>query len=92
MYVTIRSYDGHGLADALVANESVVKEIIGNVDGVEAYYLVRTDDGTVSVTVCDSQASAEETNRAAASWVRENLGDSPGGAVQISGGEVVLDL
>lgn len=92
MYVTIRSYDGHELADALVANENVVKEIIGSVDWVEAYYLVRTDDGTVSVTVCDSQAAAEETNRAAASWVRENLGESPGGAAQIAGGEVVIDL
>ena len=92
MYVTIRSYAGHDLADALVANESVVKEVIGAVEGVNAYYLVRTEDGTVSVTVCDNQAAAEETNRAAADWVRENLGGPPGGAVQISGGEVVLHL
>jgi len=92
MYVTIRSYAGHELADALLANESEVKEVIRGVDGVKGYYVVRTEDGTVSVTVCDGQASAEETNREAANWVRENLGGSPGGAVQISGGEVVLSL
>ena len=92
MYVTIRSYAGHELADALVANESAVKEVIGSVAGVKAYYVVRTEDGTISVTVSDSQASAEETNRAAADWVRENLGGSPGGSVQISGGEVIIDL
>jgi hypothetical protein len=92
MYVTIRSYVGHELADAILANQSAVKEVIGGVDGVKAYYLVRTEEGTMSVTVTDSEASAEETTRAAANWVRENMGDSPGGSAQISGGEVLVDL
>jgi len=92
MYVTIRSYAGQELADALVSRESDVKSVIGGVDGVKAYYLARTDAGTTSVTVCDDQASAEETNRAAANWIRENLPELPGGTPQISGGEVAISL
>jgi len=53
-------------------------------------YLVRTADGTVSISVYDNEAGANESTRAAANWIRENLPQLGGSAPQVSAGEVVL--
>jgi hypothetical protein len=92
MYATIRNYTDSDLADALVSRENDVKSVIRGVERVSAYYLVRTEEGTTSITVCDDEAAAEETNRAAAGWIRENLPERAGAPPQISAGEVVIDL
>lgn len=91
MYATIRVYSGSSeLADALVENESEVKRIIQGIDGFKAYYLVRTQDGAASVSVYDNESGAEESNRVAAGWIRENLPDLTVSAPQVSAGEVVI--
>jgi hypothetical protein len=93
MYATIRVYSGSSeLADALVENESEVKRIIQGIDGFKAYYLVRTSDGAASVSVYENESGAEESNRAAAAWIRENLPDLSVSAPQVSAGEVVIGL
>ncbi len=52
MFATVRSYRGSTvLADALVENEDEVKRILNEIDGFKAYYLVRTADGTTSISV-----------------------------------------
>ena len=91
MYATVRTYSaGPELADALVSNAAEVKSLISGIDGFQAYYLVRTADGTVSVSVYDNEAGANESNSAAASWIRENLPEFGGSAPQVSSGEVVI--
>jgi hypothetical protein len=91
MYATIRVYSGSSeLADALVENESEVKRIIQGIDGFKAYYLVRTQDGAASVSVYENESGAEESNRVAAGWIRENLPDLTVSAPQVSAGEVVI--
>ncbi len=91
MFATVRSYAGdRDLADALVDRADDVKRIVSDIAGFHAYYLIQTDGGTVSVTVYDNQAGAEESNRAAAEWLRENLPDLQTGAPQVSAGEVVI--
>lgn len=93
MYATIRNYAGNTeLADTLVANESDVKRVIGEIDGVRAYYLVRTEDGAASITVTDDESGADASNQAAAAWIRENAPQLAGSAPQISAGEVVISL
>jgi hypothetical protein len=93
MYATVRVYSGSSeLADALVENESEVKRIITGIGGFKAYYLVRTADGAASVSVFDDQSGAEESNRAAAEWIRANLPDLSVSAPQISAGEVALSF
>jgi heme-degrading monooxygenase HmoA len=81
MYATVRTYSGGPeLADALVSREADVKSLITGIDGFKAYYLVRTADGTVSISVYDTEAGANESTSAAVNWIRENLpelGDSP---------------
>jgi hypothetical protein len=88
----VRTYSvAPGLAEQLVGHGDDVKRLIGGIDGFRAYYLIRTDEGAVSVSLYDSQAGAEESARAAAGFLADVLGDLNVGAPQISAGEVVLD-
>jgi len=74
MYASVRVYAGNpAFADALVERESDVKALISGIQGFEAYYLIKTADGTASVSVYQSQDGAEESNRVAAAWIVENL-------------------
>jgi len=92
MYGTIRIYTGaDDLADALVENEVEVKRILGEIDGFKAYYLIRTADGTASVSVFENEAGAQESNKVAAAWIAENLPDVNVAAPQIAAGDVVID-
>ena len=76
MYATIRSYSGgEELAEALVGRENDVRQLITQIDGFRAYYLLRTSDGTATISVFDDKAGADESTRAAAAWVAENLAD-----------------
>jgi heme-degrading monooxygenase HmoA len=92
MYATVRTYSaGSELADALVDRADDVKQIVSTIDGFKAYYLVRTDDGAVSISIYENEEGAHESTRAAASWMRENLADVPGSSPQVSAGEVVIN-
>jgi hypothetical protein len=62
------------------------------VEGFRAYYVIRTDHGAVSISVYDDRSGAEESNRQAADWVRENLSDLSVGPPQITAGEVAISL
>jgi hypothetical protein len=93
MYATLRWYGGNTeLADQLAARGDEIREIIRGVEGFRAYYLVRTDGGTVSVTVAEGEAGAEESNAAAAGWIKENMPDLAASPPQTSMGEVVLSV
>ena len=91
MYATIRRYVGNTtLADELAARSDEVKSVIEPVQGFRAYYIVRATDGAASITVCDDQAGAEESNERAASWVKENFPELAAAPPEISAGEVVF--
>jgi hypothetical protein len=93
VYATIRRYVGNStFADELAARSDEVKAVIEQVDGFRAYYLVRATDGTASITVCDDQAGAEESNRRAADWIKENIPEVAAAPPEISAGEVVVSL
>jgi hypothetical protein len=91
MYASVRDYeDNTALVDALLENEDAVRQLISDIDGFQAYYLVRTAEGAVSVSVYDDQAGAEESNRQAADWIRENLSDMSITAPKVFAGDVAL--
>ena len=93
MHATVRIYSGaNELADALVERRDEVKQLIGEIDGFKAYYLVRASDGATSISVYDTEAGAQESNRVAAAWVAENLPDLKIAAPQISAGEVAINF
>ena len=92
MFATVRSYRGStDLADALVENEDEVKRILGEIDGFKDYYLVRSADGTTSISIYENEAGAQKSNEVAAAWVAQNLPDLDIPAPEISAGDVVIN-
>jgi hypothetical protein len=95
MHATVRRYaSDHGLVDALVENESEIRDVIGGIDGFRAYYAIRTGDGgAVTISVYDDASGAEASNAAAAGWVRENLPElAAAGPPEVTAGEVAVSL
>ena len=93
MYVTVRSYGGgRAFADALVAHQDEIRSVITSIDGFRAYYLVRTAEGTTTISVFATQDGAQESTTAAAAWVAENLADVSPGSPQVTSGEVALSF
>jgi len=94
MYATIRSYSGNtDLADALVERESDIRQVIGTIGGFRAYHVVRGADGeTTTISVFDDQSGAEESNTAAAAYIRDNMADMSISTPQVTAGEVVLSF
>lgn len=91
MHCTVRVYRGApGLADALVANVDAVKQLIGGIDGFNGYYLVKTGDGAVSISVFQSEAGTSESTRVAAEWIKDNLPDMSIAPPEVFSGEVVI--
>ena len=91
MYAVIRAYTGNSdLADALVEHEDEVRQIIGGIAGFKAYYLLKLAEGTSTVSVFETREGAEESNRAAAAWLSENLPDLNVQAPYVTAGEVLL--
>ena len=94
MYATVRVYAGRNdLIAGMVKHEDSVKSAIGAVPGFRSYYIVETPEGgAASITVCNDQAGAEESNRRAAAWITENL---PGLSIpppSISAGKVAISF
>lgn len=90
MHATLRWYPDASLGDALAARADDIRSVIGEVDGFRAYYLVKGDQGTISITVCDDEAGTSASNRVAAEWLRENLPDLSVGAPNIAAGDVLI--
>jgi len=64
--------------------------IVSKVSGFVGYYFVNTGNDTlVTVSIFESQAGADESTRAAAEWVKENLAALVEGPPTIMAGEVV---
>ena len=69
MFASIRRYAGDtALADQLMEHEDEVRKLISGVPGYCAYYLVRGEDATTSITICDDRRGADESTRIAAGW------------------------
>jgi hypothetical protein len=77
------------MADLLAARSSEVESLMSGVPGLQGYFLVRTDDGCASITVCDDQAGTEQSAQMAADWLRENAADITGTTPDVTGGEVI---
>ena len=91
MQATMRYYHGNReLADALGARQDDIRALISAVAGFRAYYLVRLDDATVSITICDDEAGTAESTRVAAEWLRENLPEVAPDAPMVSTGTVTV--
>ena len=91
MYASVRTYAGNSaLADVLAEHEDEIRKVIGGINGFKAYYLLKLAEGTSTISVFEDQAGAEESNRAAAAWLAENLPDLEVAAPYVTAGEVLV--
>jgi dihydrodipicolinate synthase/N-acetylneuraminate lyase len=93
MYASIRRYEGIDLdlVDEIIkrTKEGAVP-IISGIEGFVAYYFLYGGDGVLAtVSIFENQAQAEESNKTAASWVKENIAPlMPMNPPEITAGEV----
>ena len=95
MHAIVRTYSGQGakeLFDLLEQRKAEVESLIRSVSGFHAYSLIRTDDGGVTVTVCQDKAGTDESMQVARDWIRENASELSTSAPAVSEGSVVLQL
>ena len=91
MHATMRYYHGNAdLADQLTARTDEVQSLLRGVDGFRAYYMVRLDDASVSITVCDDEAGTAESTRVAGDWLRENMPEVAASPPMVSTGTVTI--
>ena len=94
MHVTFRRYEGidKNRTDELVkkVGESLVPRL-SELPGFSGYYLIEAGQGVMSsIGFFDTSAHADESNRVASNWVREEkLEKALPNPPQITGGEVV---
>lgn len=94
MYAVVRTYSGQGaseLFDLLERSEEDIKALIGGVPGFVSYVALRSDDGGITITVCEDKDGTDESSRRAAGWVGENL-DATTDAPSITEGSTVLSF
>jgi hypothetical protein len=95
MYAVVRTYSGAGakkLFDVLEQRKSEVEAVIRKVPGLTSYTMMRSDDGGVSVTVCEDQAGAQESLKIAREWIQKNAPDTGASAPVVTQGTVLLQL
>ena len=89
MFASIRKYNGAPtLADELVKRQDEIKAVLQPISGFHTYYLLKTSDGVVSMTVCEDKFGAEESNRVAAAWLKDKLPTFATRTPEISTGEI----
>jgi hypothetical protein len=91
MFATVRRYNvDRDKLDELVARVQGVEQIFKQLPGHVAYYLVRSEGGTMAaVAIFEDRAVAESSSRVAAKWIRENVADLMGAPTDVTIGEVV---
>jgi len=95
MHAVVRSYAGSGareLADLLEQRKAEIETIIGSVTGFVTYTFIRTDDGCVTVTVCQDKTGTDQSIQIARDWIQENAADLGINPPAVSEGSVVLQV
>jgi heme-degrading monooxygenase HmoA len=93
MYATIRTYsDGPQFAEQLAARSADIEEVISTVPGFQSYFLVRTQDGCATITVCEDKAGCDESTKRASQWLREHASEIKSTPPKITSGEVLFQI
>ena len=95
MHAVIRTYSGKGakeLFDLLEVRKTDIENLMRPVSGFMSYSLIRTDEGGVSVTVCQDKAGTDESIQKAKDWIGKNGSSIGAGAPKVSEGAVILHL
>ena len=89
MYVAVRVYDGVKFPEE--AAEKVRKEflpIVSRISGFHEYYAIKTDESTVaSISIFKDKPGADESVKAAQTWVQKNMSRYLPNPPKVLGGE-----
>lgn len=89
MYASIRRYKVSSVDEVVQRASAGFVPLISQGPGFIAYYILDAGDGVVaSISLFETQAGAEESDRMAASWVQENIAPLVSGPPEITAGEV----
>ena len=94
-HAVVRTYFGSGakeLFDLLEQRKAEVESLIRSVSGFHAYTLFRTDDGGVTVTICQDKVGTDASLQLARGWIQQNASDLGTSPPNVSEGSVVLQL
>jgi hypothetical protein len=93
MFASIRNYHGAPtLVEELVKREGEIKSVLTPIRGFHAYYLLKSNDGALSMTVCEDRAGVEESNRVASAWLKDKLPTFANRAPEVTIGELQIQL
>jgi hypothetical protein len=93
MYAVIRAYAGNSdLADTLADREDEVRQLISGIRGFKAYYLLKLAEGTSTISVFEDAEGAEESSRAAAAWLADNLPNANVAPPYVTAGDVLVSF
>ena len=95
MYAVVRDYSGSGakeLFDLLEERKEEVETLMRSVTGLVTYSAIRTDDGGVTVTVCQDKSGTDESIRIAREWIQENASDIGSSPPVISEGSILVNV
>ena len=95
MYAVVRTYSGPAakeLVELLEQRKAEVDDLIRPISGFVSYLLIRTDDGGVTVTVCEDKTGTDESIQVARDWIQANASDLGVNPPSISEGQVALHL
>lgn len=92
MYAAIRQVKAKpGSADALAERIKDAIPIISGVSGFMGYYVIYAPDDTVTaISIFNTVAEAQESNRLALAWIEENLGPMVVGPAAATAGPVIV--
>jgi hypothetical protein len=93
MFASFRKYNGAPtLADELGKKQDEIKSVLMPVQGFHAYYLIKTGDGALTMTVCENRTGAEEANKVEATWLKDKLPTFASRPPEITTGEIRFHL
>jgi hypothetical protein len=95
MHAVVRSYSGSGakeLFDLIKQREAEVEGVIRSCTGFVSWLCIGTDDGGVTVTVCQDKTGTDESIQIARAWIRENASDLATNPPAVSEGPVLLSV
>ena len=91
MYTTCRIYtNATELADLIIANRGEIETLLRSCEGFQAYYMVKTSDGVMTITVCDSQVGTDQSTQKAADWVKSKGAGLTGTKPEIHSGPAAI--
>ena len=95
MHAVVRTYAGGAgreFFDLLDERKAEIESLIRSVEGFESYTLIKTDDGGISVTVCQDKKGTDQSVKLARLWRQRNAAKLGLKRPTVSEGSAILQL